>query len=585
MEIPLQQPLEQTNTALSGPVEVRASRLVSPLPGKDPASMSGLICNLDPSRLDLLDGAAVTSWLDATGTYTFTTGGTGPTFVASAPDLGDRSALHFHNTPLYNSAISYPGQNHTIIAVVWNLGGSGTATMWGGAVNGYVNMNTGVLTTFDQSFDSQSPPIMFGNPGFNGSTVARGGSSAATGQWPEAQVCMVAAGAANNTVWVNGRSGTTPAYPNNTYPNLRIGASGDGLYPFHGLVGQILVFNRQLNATEQGQAIRFLMAKFRVRPAMGDEEWLIVGDGDSIARGAYLTYERQTWPAQLAGMLGRKSFHIKNAGVSGAALTGSARNWVADPYLTPGRRSVIVVAGGINNVVNSGIAAAQTQALSYYTSLKTLGYTYVVACTLTDTNGYGSRADITTFNNYILNNQGTLGWDAVADNGNLPRVGLPGSAPAGSNAYYYDNVHLSEVGNRMVANNVFNTIRLLLRKQLAAKDFVFEYGTTDNAAKTVKTIFLDSGTIYSLRLRVTAVRIDTGTEDGYFELQREIRGAATAVVNTPTGWTDIAYRNTLTTAAPAIVVSGANVNLQVTGEPGKTLAWCCSFELTQSGTI
>jgi hypothetical protein len=163
--------------------------------------------------------------------------------------------------------------------------------------------------------------------------------------------------------------------------------------------------------------------------------------------------------------------------------------------------------------------------------------------------------------------------------GNDPFVGLAGSGAAGT--YYIDGTHLNAAGCKRVAMNVAESIRLFFWKEFGVRNFKFDYGTTDATTKTVKTIPLDANAVYGIKLSCRCRRMTVATEDAYFEKQWEVR----CVSGTPTvvsQGTDLVYRNVLTTADVTLVASGANVNIRVTGEAAKTLAWTVQFELSEA---
>lgn len=103
--------------------------------------------------------------------------------------------------------------------------------------------------------------------------------------------------------------------------------------------------------------------------------------------------------------------------------------------------------------------------------------------------------------------------------------------------------------------------------------------TTNNSATTVVNLPLKQDRVYFLIHKACSRRTDSGTENSVHEHRYRIKVAGSTVTVNSIG-TDLNSRETLTTAVPTCVANGQSIDLKVTGETGKTLAWTTTFEMT-----
>lgn len=106
--------------------------------------------------------------------------------------------------------------------------------------------------------------------------------------------------------------------------------------------------------------------------------------------------------------------------------------------------------------------------------------------------------------------------------------------------------------------------------------------TSDAAANVIGSQALLPSKTYTIRASVVAAR-DTLTESGGYSRAATFRTSAAGVITQVGTTTSVATHEDDSTWDVAFAVSGSNVNLVVTGNPGKIINWRADIETLAVG--
>lgn len=229
---------------------------------------------------------------------------------------------------------------------------------------------------------------------------------------------------------------------------LTIGDFVSGGFAWTGYIGGIGVCQGVLSTKNRNALLGYLANKWKT------DLPFVTYLGDSLTVGFEST---NPFPNQVAALI-PSSYVTNNIAVVGATLASGIATQAASVgpvYYSPLRKkNISVILGGTND--NIGGASAATMFASLQTvaaSCFNAGEYVIVLTQLPCTNGSFSETVRQTFNASILSQPLGVYWNAVADIGNDPTIGAPGSQ---NNPTYYnaDKIHLLAAGDTIVASYV-----------------------------------------------------------------------------------------------------------------------------------
>jgi lysophospholipase L1-like esterase len=240
-----------------------------------------------------------------------------------------------------------------------------------------------------------------------------------------------------------------------------IGSLGGTAAGYSTDIAHVCVWDRALTLDELHSAEQVLYTStgktWAASPAV------ILCDGDSFTSGSGAYQGANSYPGQLAGDFPSRS--VVNDGYGGMTLetmiTEAPYRVDSDQYsswraATPGGNNVCVIHGGLNDyAAGANLATIQSRLTTYWAARRAAGWK-VIACTHLP---YGAGWEILRNQlNPWIRAQSAL-YDRLADFGADPTIG-----PAGAELntmYYWDGIHLTTAGHRIMANYVRDAINAL----------------------------------------------------------------------------------------------------------------------------
>lgn len=521
--------------------------------------------------INAAEGSSVSSLPDLSGNgYTMTNAAvtkTAPIFLKAG--LNGKPALQFNSAntmALGNTSVPLNKGAFTMVCVCdMDLS------------NGFPTMMSYITTLFG----------MFNNAGtfdFNN------GSLVASGQFPLGpgpSVYIVTYDGTTLKFRVNGVETTSAQATSGSVTGVMLGWGTSTFYG-SGTFGEWALYSRALSSsTECPKLEAFLMSKYNVFPNPVTTKPLVVFDGNSVMQGVRLTNMCNTISNSTMAQLppGIQYVNYAFAGAQTSALTTRATTLIDPLFSAKRNKNILVFLEGYND-------ASATDYEAYVNARLSAGWTVVLLTPMS--NNIVADATRITFNaairTYYLSHPTWQAGVILADCGNDPYLGLTGQK--GDTTYFYtDTTHPIDAGSRRAAT-VHTLPALAEALGVTSINRQFVTGTVDNSATHIKYIPLNTahvflsgagstaGTSYVLKLQAAAQRIDTGgTDSALFEQEYLVNVSTSGVVSLTAVGSNIAQQTGFTTAALTAANSGQGVEVTVTGETSKTVAWTLRYDI------
>jgi len=440
----------------------------------DPAGISGCILWLkagtgifkDAGTTPAADGDGVAQWNDASGNgknFTQTTSDKRPKWNTTDQLV---EGVYFSVTQfLSHATFSYNWQAGSFFAI----GRQSTLRDSGG--------NTPSSSqSFHNIVSNQVPTVLFGYAG----TTADGETSGqlrkamlVDGAFKVGSVFLptnlslygFAGGAGSFTLITNETSDSVAASSVSTTTGLNIISSLNNVFSMWGGISEVVAYDHQLNGTE----IALMQTYAQSVGVVFNPLNIISFDGDSITAGLDSPLNRG-WVRQLS-LPGKTSyqFSMGRASVTLATLL-SERPTFIDPFIIGGKRNVLVIFAGTNDIT-SGSTAAATYAnlVSYCQGARSAGWNKICVVTMLPRTDLAVPASRTTYNTLIRNNALT-DWDALGDWGGNATMGQDGDDT--NPTYYSDGIHPTTVGHGIGAGIISTALLTLLQSPSGSNHFL-----------------------------------------------------------------------------------------------------------------
>lgn len=429
-----------------------------------PASLPGLVLNMDAVSLALSDGTPVGSWPDLTAvTGGFTAAGSArPTYRAN--QFGALPGVTFDGVANVMSAVNaanvLSGNGCSVVMVFKMTDASADAVVALRLKSATTEYLLGIGKSGNTGFGGGSPYYGYRGPnalaGSSGAfTDGFTGASMLTSTWKgdrqdQAGEALVRVSDTSCPTSIIGFGGSSNA--------SQIGGDSGGAKFFNGTFGQILAYDRPLKLWDARTLWAYLQARWGTPPLAGPPVTsglpILECDGNSLTLG---TGGSSPYPTQLQALLGGAGawtvFNTGQGGQTTESMVSIANLTVDTLYDATKPKNICVCWEGTNSINVAGDTAAQAYAAmtTYIRGRQAMGFRTIVLTTLPATGvGIIGSFEATRVAYNALVNANTAGADEVVDVAADPRLQNP------SDLTYFssDQIHLNNTGYGVVASLV-----------------------------------------------------------------------------------------------------------------------------------
>lgn len=409
-----------------------------------PTDLPGLLRWYDASQESGADNSTLSTFTDRAGNSDAAAGGAPKLRTTAALQLNGKNVVQYGGTSDYHqAAAATAGSTQQGWWAVIYSDSSTTAKLFAtdAATGSYLGT---VATTAVQTWKAQREDVYSGANG-----------RATNGRW------LILVGNRNGltrSLWCNGEDLTRTTSAMLATDNFVFQVLGASAARWQGFIAEFGLTNQVLSAGDLADLKTYLLNKWM--PTQ-----LVVCDGNSLVRGVGFgaTALATSYPGVLRTLLS-PSYEVTNFGVGGQRIdqmSSDFSNQVGNVW-SHRSRNIYVAWEFANSMVTRDAATCQADFTTLCNAAVTAGYT-VVALTITGSTGqsadwYTRRTACNTWlrdSARLVRNGGI--FHALCDIDARAEF-----TPAGSIAnptYYSDNIHLTEAGYAIVAEEVAETVR------------------------------------------------------------------------------------------------------------------------------
>lgn len=263
-----------------------------------------------------------------------------------------------------------------------------------------------------------------------------------------------------------------PGAPTGTGAVIGAGSTTQRFFP--GLIGAVMLFDRQLTWAEIHDVLDYLEGTHGL--TLLTRKSIVVCDGESTTLGPYVS-AGDTYPDRLQTALGSSDWIVKNSGVGGVRWDeiDAEAPFSCDYYRSNQSASYLLVFAVANDAhQDKTFAQIQSEFQSYIANRLAAGWqkSHIILATAPPYGNYTApqTAVKDAFNTWLKANATTYGAECV----DLEAITL--LDPNDSTYYQGDKAHLTAAGNQLIADAMFAALSRAVTADSAFPSGSFRYG-------------------------------------------------------------------------------------------------------------